>query len=102
MIETWAAQPSAVGASTKPEGFVVRRICEFGHSAFTDNIAKYVRANFNQLDGTSKRNWKAAKLGTELPPPVVEGVAAVGASGPLSCPSSQAQSSSSSTNVKSS
>eukprot|EP00929_Paragymnodinium_shiwhaense_P037326 TRINITY_DN19905_c0_g2_i1.p1 TRINITY_DN19905_c0_g2~~TRINITY_DN19905_c0_g2_i1.p1 ORF type:complete len:740 (+),score=121.88 TRINITY_DN19905_c0_g2_i1:100-2220(+) len=73
LIEGFAGEPSAVGAGTKPEGFVVRRSAAFGHGQFSASIAKFVRANFNQLDGTSKRNWRKAKLGASLPAPQVAG-----------------------------
>merc|ERR1711963_739792 len=73
LIERCAREPSAVGADTKPEGFVVRRSAAFDHQEFSTSIAKFVRANFNQLDGTSKRNWRKAKLGASLPAPQVAG-----------------------------
>jgi len=66
-LETWLKEPSAVGASVNPEGFVVRRSTEFRVDEFPNRIAKFVRANHLQTDDAWKRKWKKARLGTELP-----------------------------------
>lgn len=88
MINGWAAQPSALdgagsdsggsahgggagaggagaageGAIHLPEGFVCRKAEPFEHAAFGDSLAKYVRANHNQLDAGGKHNWTKATL----------------------------------------
>jgi len=60
-------EPSAVGANTTPEGFVVRRIHKTPEAKFADCIAKYVRAGHVQTDESWKRTWRKAKLGDALP-----------------------------------
>lgn len=67
LLEDWAPQPSAIGAGTTPEGFVVRRCEGFGDGAFAGSMAKYVRANHIQTDDAWKRRWKKASLGHALP-----------------------------------
>jgi protein-tyrosine phosphatase/predicted kinase/tetratricopeptide (TPR) repeat protein len=66
-FETWAREPSAVGADVTPEGFVVRRVDSIPGSLFGDNVAKFVRANHIQTDENWGGRWRKARLGTELP-----------------------------------
>mmetsp|Transcript_116983 Transcript_116983/g.303290 ORF Transcript_116983/g.303290 Transcript_116983/m.303290 type:complete len:1405 (-) Transcript_116983:112-4326(-) len=66
-FERWAREPSAVGASTCPEGFVVRHVAVMPAGSFGAHIAKYVRANHIQTDSSWKRTWKKAQLGNALP-----------------------------------
>jgi len=66
-LESWAREPSAVGANVTPEGFVVRRLHAWPETRFADCIAKYVRAGHIQTDDTWTRTWKKAQLGTALP-----------------------------------
>jgi len=65
-VVQWSKEPSAIG-SVQPEGFVVRRTHAIRGDCFSDNIAKYVRANHIQTDASWKRTWKKAKIGQPLP-----------------------------------
>lgn len=63
----WAKDFSEVGEAVTPEGFVVRRTSSFQDTAFSEHIAKYVRANHLQTDYSWKRTWKKQTLGEKVP-----------------------------------
>lgn len=68
-LTNWAAENSQFGSAALPEGFVVRHTPSFPNSEFGKHIAKRVRANFNQLDETTKEFTDDQKcdLGPPLP-----------------------------------
>mmetsp|Transcript_59951 Transcript_59951/g.130029 ORF Transcript_59951/g.130029 Transcript_59951/m.130029 type:complete len:1381 (-) Transcript_59951:223-4365(-) len=66
-LQAWAVEPSALGASICPEGFVVRRAESFASGRFAESMGKYVRRDHIQTDATWKRTWQKASLGVALP-----------------------------------
>ncbi|CAE8681175.1 unnamed protein product [Polarella glacialis] len=67
-FEAWAKEPSAVGSSVTPEGFVVRHAGQIAADKFRDCVGKYVRAGHIQTDDSWRRRWKKATLGPALHP----------------------------------
>ena len=69
-LEKWKTDSSAVGADVHPEGFVVRRAASISQESFSEEVAKYVRANHIQTDEAWKRKWKKAVVGPQLEQPL--------------------------------
>lgn len=59
-FETHLTQPSSIGGER--EGFVIRSEECFHATDFSQNVAKYVRANHVQTDEHWTRNWKTCRL----------------------------------------
>ena len=58
-----AAGAASASASCLPaEGFVCRNAAPFIHAQFDRSLAKYVRADHNQLEQDGKHNWTKATL----------------------------------------
>ena len=68
---------------------MVRLAAGFADAAFARAIAKYVRKDHVQTDGSFRRTWKKAALGPALPAPAVlttRAAPAAAGSRPWPCP----------------